>query len=227
MQRAPTFLAATVVPPPAPFDPNRMHSVPDGTGSAGLAGSVGPTQPMEFDMHVRPLLLAALITLCPGQRLCFANAQDAQTSPALASAATERNKATARRVYEEGLSQGRFEVPYSPGFVGHGRNATFSHAEGMAEARGWRSAFPDLLVDVDLILAEGDLVSVRWTARGTNTGNGNGLVATGKPVVVSGTTVFRFESGAIAEEWTSGDSLGLLRQLGLFPAGNPGATAAK
>ncbi len=134
-----------------------------------------------------------------------------------------RNKAVARRVYEEGLSQGKFEVPYTDGFVGHGGATTFTHADGMAEAKGWRSAFPDLNVSVDLIIAEGDLVSVRWTARGTNTGSGNGLPATGKRVEVNGTTIFRFVDGAIAEEWTAGNSLSLLRQLGLMP---PLATGA-
>jgi hypothetical protein len=29
--------------------------------------------------------------------------------------------------------------------------------------------------------------------------------------------VFRFENGAIAEEWTAGDTMGLMRQLGLLP----------
>lgn len=130
----------------------------------------------------------------------------------------ERNKAVVRRVYEKGLSRGVFEVPYTPDFVGHGGDTTFRHADGIAEAKGWRLAFPDLNVRVDLILAEGDLVSVRWTARGTNTGAGNGIPATGKQVKISGTTVFRMADGAIAEEWTSGDSLGLLKQLGLFPA---------
>jgi steroid delta-isomerase-like uncharacterized protein len=129
-----------------------------------------------------------------------------------------RNKAVARRVYTEGLSRGVFDVPYTADFVGHGGAATFTHEQGLAEARGWRAAFPDLVVSVDLILAEADLVSVRWTARGTNSGAGNGIPATGRRVEVSGTTIFRFEDGAIAEEWTAGDSLGLMRQLGLLPA---------
>ena len=134
----------------------------------------------------------------------------------------EQNKATARRVYEEGLSQGRFEVPYTKNFVGHGGGAaTFTHEQGMAEARGWRKAFPDLNVVVDLIVAEGDLVSVRWTARGTNTGSGNGIPATGKKVQTTGITMFRFADGAIAEEWTAGNQLGLMRQLGLLPAAAP------
>lgn len=143
-------------------------------------------------------LILLLIVALP----CFASQQ-------------EINKAVAKRVYEEGLSRGIFEVPYTENFVGHGGAQTFTHADGMKEAKGWRSAFPDLNVAVDLIVAERDMVAVRWTARGTNTGTGNGIPATGKTVQVSGTTIFRFENGKIAEEWTSGDALGLLKQLGL------------
>jgi steroid delta-isomerase-like uncharacterized protein len=128
---------------------------------------------------------------------------------------TAINKAVARRVYEEGLSRGIFTVPYTDDFVGHGGSRTFTHEDGMNEAKGWRSAFPDLAVNVDLMVAEGDLVAVRWTARGTNTGTGNGIPATGRKVEVSGTAIFRFEDGKIAEEWTSANSLGLLKQLGL------------
>jgi predicted ester cyclase len=166
--------------------------------------------------HPKLLVLAAAIAA--GQVAFPAFAGDtrvAQSAPA--GSQTERNKATARRVYEEAINQGRFDVPYTPGFVGHGGRGTFSHAEGMAEARGFREAFPDLVMTIDHVVAEGDLVSVRWTARGTNTGEGNGIPATGRRVQVSGMTLFRFEGGAIAEEWTSGDSLGLMRQLGLLP----------
>jgi len=136
---------------------------------------------------------------------------------------TASNTATARRVYEEGLSQGRFEVPYTDDFVGHGGSRTFTHADGIAEAKGWRKAFPDLKVTVDMTIAQGDLVCVRWTARGTNTGTGNGIPATGKWVETSGTAIFRFVDGKIAEEWTAANSLGLMRQLGLLP---PPGTAA-
>ena len=128
---------------------------------------------------------------------------------------TAINKAVARRVYEEGLSRGIFNVPYTDDFVGHGGSRTFTHEEGTNEAKGWRSAFPDLAVNVDLMVAEGDLVAVRWTARGTNTGTGNGIPVTGRKVEVNGTAIFRFENGRIAEEWTSANSLSLMKQLGL------------
>jgi steroid delta-isomerase-like uncharacterized protein len=170
-------------------------------------------------LQSRLLLAAASTTLL----LLCASPSPADSARAKATATLaagqEQNKALARRVYEEGLSQGRFEVPYSKDFIGHGGGvATFSHEQGIAEARGWRKAFPDLKVTVDLIVAEGDLVSVRWTARGTNTGSGNGIPATGKQVQTSGITMFRFADGAIAEEWTAGNQLGLMRQLGLLPS---------
>ena len=130
----------------------------------------------------------------------------------------EHNKDLVRRVYEEGLNQGRFDVPYAADFVGHGGSSTFTHEQGMAEARGWRSAFPDLNLTIDQMLAERDLVAVRWTARGTNSGTGNGIPATGRTVQVNGTTLFRMDDGRIAEEWTCANSLGLMRQLGMLPA---------
>jgi steroid delta-isomerase-like uncharacterized protein len=139
------------------------------------------------------------------------------TDAALAGPQQELNKSIARRVFEEGLSQGIFNVPYTPDFIGHAGNGTFTHEAGMAEAKGWRKAFPDLKMNVDLILAENDLVTVRWTATGTNTGTGNGLPATGKSVKVTGQATFRFVDGQIAEEWAVGDTLGIMKQLGLLP----------
>jgi steroid delta-isomerase-like uncharacterized protein len=139
------------------------------------------------------------------------------TDVALAGPQEELNKSISRRVYEEGLSQGIFTAPYTPDFIGHAGNGTFTREAGLAEAKGWRQAFPDLKVNVDLILAEKDLVAVRWTARGTNSGSGNGLPATGKTVKVTGQATFRFVDGRIAEEWASGDTLGIMKQLGLLP----------
>ena len=178
-------------------------------------------------MRTSNILLSTVATLVAlsGVMPCGANASGGARDESL-----ELNKSITRRVYEEGLSQGRFEVPYSQDFVGHGGNATFTHADGMAEAKGWREAFPDLDVTVEKQVAERDLVAVHWTARGTNTGTGNGLPATGRPVQITGTTLFRMDDGRIAEEWTCANSLGLMKQLGMLPttaaAPSPGSSAA-
>ena len=162
--------------------------------------------------------LAALAGVVP----CGANASDGVRTDSL-----ELNKAITRRVYEEGLSQGRFDVPYTTDFVGHGGRNTFTHADGMAEAKGWREAFPDLAITVEKQVAENDLVVVHWTARGSNTGSGNGLPATGRAVEITGTTLFRLDDGRIAEEWTCANSLGLMKQLGLVETTTAAAAARK
>jgi steroid delta-isomerase-like uncharacterized protein len=69
--------------------------------------------------------------------------------------------------------------------------------------------------------AEGDVVTVYWIARGTNTGSGNGLPATGKRVELPGITIWRIRGGKITDEWTAFDSLAFQQQLGLLPAGGP------
>jgi steroid delta-isomerase-like uncharacterized protein len=173
------------------------------------------------------ILLSAIATFAAvsGVMPCGANASGGAGTESL-----ELNKSITRRVYEEGLNQGRFEVPYSEDFVGHGGKNTFTHADGMAEARGWREAFPDLNITIEKQVAEQDLVAVHWTARGTNTGTGNGLPATGRSVEITGTTLFRMDDGRIAEEWTCANSLGLMKQLGMLqttaPAPAAGSAAA-
>ena len=83
--------------------------------------------------------------------------------------------------------------------------------------RGWRQTFPDLKMTVLQEIAEGELVTVLWTFTGTNTGEGNGIPATGKKVEALGTTIWRILNGRITEEWSEWDQLGPMRRLGLIP----------
>jgi steroid delta-isomerase-like uncharacterized protein len=83
-----------------------------------------------------------------------------------------------------------------------------------AAAEKYIAAFAGGMVEVDDQIAEGDRVTSRWTARGTHTGELEGIAATGKDVTVSGLTISRFADGRIVEEWTEWDTLGLLVQLG-------------
>ena len=132
----------------------------------------------------------------------------------------ERNKATARMVFEDVLTRGRWDVSeriHAPDFVARAGKRTEGRAEELESAKGWRSAMPDLVMRIEQMVAEGDLVAVRWTGAGTNTGTGNGLPATGKRLEIEGTTIFRIVDGRIVEEWNSIDEMGLLRQLGELP----------
>jgi predicted ester cyclase len=74
-------------------------------------------------------------------------------------------------------------------------------------------AFSEIRVTADHILAEGDMVVVRWTARGRHTGHLLGLPPTGKETVTTGIDMLRIVDGKIVEGWVSWDALSLIEQL--------------
>ena len=137
-----------------------------------------------------------------------------------ASSLQEQNKALAKRAFEELLSGGHFELAeqlYAKDFVNHGIHRDASLEEDQAALKGWHQAFPDVAIVPKKLIAEGDLVVVYWVARGTNTGTGNGLPATGKKVEQAGITIWRIVDGKIKEEWSAFDQLSMMQQLGLLP----------
>jgi steroid delta-isomerase-like uncharacterized protein len=144
-----------------------------------------------------------------------------------ASSLQEQNKALAKRAFEELLSQGRFDLAeqlYAKDFVNHGLHRDISLQEDQEALKGWHQAFPDIAIVPMKLIAEGDLVVVYWIARGTNTGTGNGLPATGKQVEQSGITIWRIVNGKIKEEWSAFDQLSLMQQLGLLQQKTSGAS---
>jgi steroid delta-isomerase-like uncharacterized protein len=131
----------------------------------------------------------------------------------------EQNKAIAKRAFEEILSRGRYELAdqlYAKDFVNHGLHSNASLEEDQTALKGWHEAFPDVVVVPEKLIAEDDLVTIYWTARGTNTGTGNGLPATGKKMELAGITIWRIVDGKIKEEWSAFDQLSMMRQLGLL-----------
>lgn len=93
----------------------------------------------------------------------------------------------------------------------------------------WHAAFPDFRVTVDEIIAEGDTVVTRITARGTHRGELKGelvrwltepLPPTNKRMEIDGICIFKVTDGRMLRTETRGmaDWLGLLRQLGVLPA---------
>ena len=138
---------------------------------------------------------------------------------------TEDNKATVRRFTEEGWNQGNvavFDELCAPNWVYH--DPFVPDVRTLADYKPWvtesRSAFPDLHFTIEDLVAEGDQVVVRYTLRGTNTGDfvtPMPLPATGKQVTATGISVVRFAGGKGVEVWNQTDSLGLFQQLGLIP----------
>jgi predicted ester cyclase len=77
---------------------------------------------------------------------------------------------------------------------------------------GWQ-AFPDLTIADYATVAQGDIVAVRWMAKGTSKGNFLMLPPTGKTVEYTGVSMYRIENGKIAEIWETRNTLGIMRQL--------------
>lgn len=128
----------------------------------------------------------------------------------------EKNKATARRVLEEILTQGKFQVAdeiYAKDFVNHGLHRNADLQEDQAAARWEKKHLPDLKMTVDLMVAEGDLVTVVATFRGTNSVPIGSLPATGVRIEGRSITVWRIVDGKIRDEWTSFDQLQIVRQI--------------
>jgi steroid delta-isomerase-like uncharacterized protein len=85
-----------------------------------------------------------------------------------------------------------------------------------------RAAFHGLQVTVEDMVAEGDKVTCRFTARGVHKGEFMGLPPTGKEIRMTGIEIFRLRDGKIAELWGEANLMGLMQQLGLLPGAPQG-----
>jgi predicted ester cyclase len=65
--------------------------------------------------------------------------------------------------------------------------------------------------------AEGDLVWVRITMRGTHRGTFMGRPGTGKTFAATTISEVRLKDSKVVEEWGVTDTLTMMRQLGLLP----------
>ena len=79
--------------------------------------------------------------------------------------------------------------------------------------RQFSVAFPDTHHTVDDLIAEGDLVVLRTTARATHRGRFEGIDPTNRSVEFTGLVVYRIQDGKIAESWGEIDFLRLIREL--------------
>ena len=77
-----------------------------------------------------------------------------------------------------------------------------------------RSAFPDLAMTADDMIAEGDKVFVRATMTGTHQGEFMGMPATGRKIAVPVADFMRIEDGKLAEHWGVTDTGAMMEQLG-------------
>ena len=129
---------------------------------------------------------------------------------------TEANKALIRAHYESAASAYRPSVidrQVAADFVDHGHPENAGPECVKAQVRALRAAFPDLTVTIDDLAAEGDLVAVRATWRGTHQGAFRGVPPIGRRIEVTCMAFWRVAGGQIRESWSLLDLPALLRQL--------------
>lgn len=99
----------------------------------------------------------------------------------------------------------------------HYRGATMT--QGLSDLAGliahWRSAFPDLRMEVLSIIQENDLVAAHVRYSGTHQGTWFGIPPTGASIEVDEMMFFRFEAGRLVEAWEVDDQLTMRTQMGL------------
>lgn len=91
----------------------------------------------------------------------------------------------------------------------------------------FRSAFPDWLMGIEELVAEGNTVVVRFRCSGTNRGEFKGVPPTGKRMEVDEVYFLRVEDGKFVDFWALEDDFARMRQLGLFPSSEQSEEASR
>jgi predicted ester cyclase len=109
---------------------------------------------------------------------------------------------------------------FAPDFVSHNNPPGFPPGvDGVKRFFAmFRDAFPDVAVEIDEIVVEGDRVAVATTFSGTHEGELMGVAPTGRRVSVTGIDIVRVSGGRIVEHRGLTDIVGLMRQLTAEPA---------
>ncbi len=131
----------------------------------------------------------------------------------------EENKAIARDYFEAIANKDLAWIDdhIAPDFVRHDPGLPFEvrGPEGVKHLNSvFLTAFPDLRLDIEDVIGEGDKVLVRLTIRGTHQGELMEIPPTGNEVEVGVLDLFRIADGRLAEHWAMIDNLGMMQQLG-------------
>jgi steroid delta-isomerase-like uncharacterized protein len=140
---------------------------------------------------------------------------------------TEANKQLVRDYTTQVFNGHRPELTVkfvTPDFVWHGGfMGTVSGAEGLVGLIGsFVDSMPDLHAEELDILAEGDLVTVRYLVTATVRGSLLGIPADGKKLSWESGTIWRVTDGKISEEWPFDDTASVLVQLGVLTSPSGG-----
>ena len=136
------------------------------------------------------------------------------------STTSEKNKRIYKKFIQEIFNEGRFEKLdelVSPTYILRDAPAgTPMGQEAVKQSAAmFRSAFPDLKIVIEGLVAEGEMVAARSILSGTHRGAIFGIAATGRTVKMSSLTMVRIANSRLSESWVRSDTLGLMNQLGV------------
>lgn len=133
---------------------------------------------------------------------------------------SEANKLLLKRWFEQvwnQKSEAAIDEMFSPQGKAYGfpePNSVLVGPEAFKSVhRTFLGAFPDLHVDVEEVVAEGDSVAVRWQVSMTHKGDHLGFPASGKKEAMAGSTFAIVKGGQIIDGWNYMDLQALMQRL--------------
>jgi ketosteroid isomerase-like protein len=171
---------------------------------------------MKKLLCIVPLVLVFCFTIA-----CQDKAAMAELEKFKAQAAIEKqNEALVKRAIDglnnrdAGIYQELYAPEYGWYFPGNNPKALTRDEEAGFVKLLW-AGFPDIHWDIMDLIARGDRVIFRYVAKGTHTGEYQGLHPTGNKFEVDGVWLGRITDGKIVEAREDGDMLGMMQQLGM------------
>jgi steroid delta-isomerase-like uncharacterized protein len=135
----------------------------------------------------------------------------------------EANKDLVKRFVEEVKNQrklDRLELYFAPNYKEHNETVA-SFGPGIAGYRNFLGhlfeAFPDDVLTIEMMTADGELVSYRASETGTHKAEFLKIPATGKRATWTEIQFFRVRDGKIVEHWVDVDIFSWFTQLGVIP----------
>ncbi len=181
----------------------------------------------RLDVGLRTAWIDAVVV--PGGTLQVSLTGNAKVSSAYwVASSQEKNKAIVRwsiAVWNEGDLATTTAEFMTTDCVFHGDSFVGGDLPGVggytAFAAATRTAMPDVHFTIEDIIAEDDMVAIRLSLTGTNTGPFGPIPITGASIVARSLLAYRFSDGKIQEGWINVDGLNMLTQGGLIPPMGP------
>ncbi len=98
----------------------------------------------------------------------------------------------------------------------HMPNGTGTREDWKQAVEMYRAAFSNSHVKYEELIETNDIVIGRWSATATNTGKLAEMPPTGKPISLTGITIYKFNGDKVYEVWEQLDMLGMWTQLGFI-----------